>query len=108
MILQTGGFAFGAISTRSKFFCKAIFFASSELTIPICSPSSPISLTSLCLIMSLVGRSGLVFFLEKDFLIDHLTVNLYFNFISPWKGPVVYFFFELVYYFFQTKFAYIS
>jgi len=45
IILHTGGFAFGDISTKSKSTSSALFKASGTVTIPICSLSCPISLT---------------------------------------------------------------
>src|SRR5690606_11778565 len=46
MIRQTGGSAFGAISTKSTPSCSARRKASAVLTIPSCSPSTPIRRTS--------------------------------------------------------------
>src|ERR671930_45881 len=45
MIRATGGSAFGATSTRSRFLSYAMRRASSEALIPSCAPSSPISRT---------------------------------------------------------------
>src|ERR1700742_2712088 len=46
MILQTGGLAFGATSTRSRSASAATRSASSMRTIPTCSPPGPINRTS--------------------------------------------------------------
>src|SRR5215813_708529 len=43
MMRQTGGFAVGEISTRSRFFSRAILSASKGGMIPICWPSSSIT-----------------------------------------------------------------
>src|ERR1700719_370291 len=46
MILQTGGLAFGATSTRSRSASAATRSASSMRTMPTCSPPGPINRTS--------------------------------------------------------------
>ena len=53
------------ILTRSSPASSAIFRASLEETIPSCSPSSPISRTSLSLICSLIIKSLMVVYLHK-------------------------------------------
>lgn len=54
MILQTGGFALGATSTKSNPASAARSNALFIGTIPTCSPSFPINLTSFDLISSLI------------------------------------------------------
>src|SRR5688500_6384858 len=54
MILQTGGLAVGAISTRSRLASRAFWRASAIATTPSGSPSSPISRTSFHRIWSLI------------------------------------------------------
>jgi len=54
MIRQTGGFAVGAISTKSKSEFSACCCASAIETIPACSPSASIKRTSGAVICSLV------------------------------------------------------
>src|ERR1044071_9480149 len=54
MMRHTGGFAVGEISTRSRFFARAIFSASNGGRIPICWPSSSITRISRARIRSLV------------------------------------------------------
>src|SRR5260221_4331789 len=46
MILQTGGFAIGETSTRSRPYSAALARATSRLSTPSCSPSGPITLSS--------------------------------------------------------------
>src|SRR6185503_9301936 len=58
MILQTGGFAVGEISTRSRSFSRAISWAWAIGTIPTCFPSKSIRRTSAARIMSLMRFSG--------------------------------------------------
>src|SRR5215831_197152 len=53
MIRQTGGFAVGAISTRSRAASRAFWRASAMGTTPIASPSAPINRTSFQRICSL-------------------------------------------------------
>jgi hypothetical protein len=60
MILQTGGLACGATSTRSSSLSSDTLKASSRETIPICLPSGDINLTSLALIRSLILKSLLI------------------------------------------------
>ena len=60
MILQTGGWAWGAIFTRSRSCWTARSSASAELTIPSWLPSTPIRRTSLSLISSLIWCSLLL------------------------------------------------
>ncbi|AGO54934.1 hypothetical protein SOD_c19570 [Serratia plymuthica 4Rx13] len=57
MIRQTGGSAFGLISTKSTPASSAFSRASFRLTIPICSPSTPVRRTS-CARISLLMRLG--------------------------------------------------
>src|SRR3990172_7457410 len=57
MIRHTGGFAVGAISTRSSSAASACALAAAMLTIPTCSPFGPISLTSGALISPLMRGS---------------------------------------------------
>src|SRR5947208_2218944 len=54
MMRQTGGCAVGEISTRSRFFSRAILSASKGGMMPICSPSSPITRISRARIRSFV------------------------------------------------------
>ena len=54
MMRQTGGCAVGEISTRSRFFSRAILSASNGGMMPICSPSSPITRISRARIRSFV------------------------------------------------------
>jgi|TARA_B100001059_G_scaffold140940_1_gene141004 hypothetical protein len=62
MTLHTGGFALGVTSTKSRSASFAISSASSILTTPRFSPSTPINLTSgvLILWLSLVYLSELI------------------------------------------------
>ncbi len=62
MTLQTGGFALGVTSTKSRSASFAISSASFILTTPRFSPSTPINLTSgvLILLLSLVYLSELI------------------------------------------------
>lgn len=53
MILQTGGFASGAISTRSRLYCSAICNARSDVVIS-CPPSGLITRTCAALTSSLI------------------------------------------------------
>src|SRR5712692_7731309 len=62
MILQTGGFAVGEISTRSRSFSRASSCACGRGTTPTCLPSASINRTSAARIMSLIldcGSAGL-------------------------------------------------
>ncbi len=52
---QTGGSAFGDISTKSRLFASALASASLISTIPSWSPSTPISRTCLARISSLMA-----------------------------------------------------
>src|SRR5580704_6235406 len=54
MMRHTGGTAVGEISTRSRFFSRAILSASKGGITPICSPSSPITRISRARIRSFV------------------------------------------------------
>src|ERR1051326_4744812 len=54
MMRQTGGCAVGEISTRSRFFSRAILRASNGGIMPICWPSSPITRISRARIRSLI------------------------------------------------------
>jgi len=64
MILQTGGFVFAAISIKSSPTSCALLIASPSGTIPILSPSCPMSCTSEALILLLVfGPRSLGFLL---------------------------------------------
>src|SRR5580658_8082685 len=54
MILQTGGWAVGAISTKSNACSRAFFSASYGGMIPSCSPSSPITRISRARMRSLM------------------------------------------------------
>ena len=54
IILHTGGVAFCAISTRSRFAFEACSSASRIFTTPSCDPSLPINLTLCALIRSLI------------------------------------------------------
>ena len=68
MILHTGGFACADIRQRSRPLSYAIFNALSELMIPSCSPSAPITLISGKVISSFV-RVSLVLFVA---MVTHL------------------------------------
>ena len=57
MILHTGGLAFGETQTRSSPTSAALSRASFLEIMPTCSPSAPISLTSLALIPSFTNWS---------------------------------------------------
>src|ERR1700744_2622043 len=60
MILQTGGFAFGATATRSRSASAATRSASSIRTMPTCSPPGPINRTSGTRMRSLTRGSVLM------------------------------------------------
>src|SRR5688572_9004040 len=67
MIRQTGGFAVGAISTRSRLASRAFCSASAIGTTPSGSPSSPISRTSFHRIWSLIRIDFLsIFHLRRE------------------------------------------
>ena len=60
MTLQTGGSAFGLISTKSNVLASAKACASVNVTTPNGSPSTPTKRTSLTLVISsLIGHKGL-------------------------------------------------
>jgi len=58
MIRQTGGVAFGATSTRSMLFARAILIASCKGRMPTWAPSGPITLTSRARILPLILTAG--------------------------------------------------
>ena len=79
MILHTGGFAVGAIFTRSSPASWACFSASLAEIIPNCSPFSPINRISRSLICSLIIKSLIVVHLHH---IQNSSPAAFFAFLS--------------------------